>query len=122
MTSLYDELGGDAAIDAAVNLFYTKVLADEHIKHFFDGVNMDKQRRMQKQFLTYAFGGPNNYNGRSMREAHKHLVDSKKLSDSHFDAVIKNLGDTLQELGIASDKIKEVITVAESVRVDVLCK
>ena len=36
--SLYEQLGGEAAMDAAVGIFYAKVLADDRIKHFFDGV------------------------------------------------------------------------------------
>jgi len=57
MTTLYEKLGGAPAIDAAVDIFYDKVLADERIKHFFVNTDMAKQRQHQKNFLTYAFGG-----------------------------------------------------------------
>jgi truncated hemoglobin YjbI len=40
---LFERLGGAPAIDAAVGKFYEKVLADDRIKHFFEGVNMDLQ-------------------------------------------------------------------------------
>ena len=43
MSSLYEKIGGAAAVNAAVDLFYTKVLADDRIKHYFDGVDMDRQ-------------------------------------------------------------------------------
>lgn len=117
--SLYQDLGGEAAVDAAVDVFYTKVINDDRIKHFFDGIDLDRQRQMQKHFLTFAFGGPNNYNGKSMRAAHKRQVDIG-LDDSHFDAVMENLGATLQELGVPDEKISEAAEVAESVRGDVL--
>lgn len=119
MTSLYDELGGEAAIDAAVDLFYNKVLGDARINHFFQGLDMDRQRKMQKKFLTYAFGGPNNYDGRNMAKAHEKLL-SKGLNDSHFDVVVELLGLTLNELGVAEDKIQQAAEVAESVREDVM--
>ena len=45
MTTLFDQIGGEAAVDAAVDLFYKKVLADDRIKHFFEGVDMEKQHR-----------------------------------------------------------------------------
>ena len=35
-TSLYDRIGGEAAVDAAVELFYRKVLNDYRINRFFD--------------------------------------------------------------------------------------
>ena len=38
--TLYDKLGGPDALEAAVDLFYEKVLADERLKHFFEGTNM----------------------------------------------------------------------------------
>jgi hemoglobin len=37
-----------AAIDAAVELFYKKVLVDDRVKHFFEDINMNAQRRKQK--------------------------------------------------------------------------
>ena len=122
MTSLYDKLGGGAAIDAAVELFYQKVLADNRIKHFFEGVDMQKQASHQKRFLTYAFGGSDNYPGKSMRQAHQRLVDDLGMNDNHFDAVIENLGATLQELNVPNELIQEAANIAESIRADVLCR
>ena len=119
--SLYDDLGGEAVITAAVNLFYEKNLADDRIRHFFDGVDMDQQKSMQQKFLTFAFGGPSNYNGAGMRKAHQRIV-GLGLNDSHFDAVMENLGATLQELGIPAEKISEAAAIAESTRNDVLNK
>ena len=117
--SLYERIGGEAAVDAAVDVFYRKVLADERINMFFEGVDMDKQRAKQKGFLTFAFGGPNSYTGKDMREGHAHLV-AKGLNDSHFDAVMENLGATMKELGVPNDLIAEAAAIAESVRNDVL--
>lgn len=119
MTSLFEQLGGEAAIDAAVDLFYVKVLADERINRFFAGIDMKKQARMQKGFLTFAFGGPNHYTGKGMAAAHKHLV-AEGLNDSHYDAVVENLGNTLKEMGVADELIAQAASVAESVREAVL--
>ncbi len=35
-----------------------KALADQRVQSFFAGINMDRQRRMQVHFLTFALGGP----------------------------------------------------------------
>ncbi len=119
--SLYNDLGGEAAVNAAVDIFYRKVLKDDRIKHFFDGVDMSKQIAKQKAFLTMAFGGPNNYSGADMRRGHAHLV-AKGLNDSHFDAVMENLGATLTELKVPGNLIAQAAAIAESTRKDVLGK
>ncbi len=117
--SLFEKLGGEAAVDAAVDIFYRKVLADERINQFFDGVDMEQQAAKQKAFLTMAFGGPNNYSGKDLREGHAHLVE-RGLNDSHVDAVLENLADTLKELKVEQSLIDEVIAIAEGARNDVL--
>ena len=117
--SLFNRLGGEGAVDAAVDIFYRKVLADDRINEFFDGVDMDRQAAKQKAFLTMAFGGPNSYTGEDMRKGHAHLV-ARGLNDSHFDAVDENLGGTLKELGVSDELIGEVAAIAETTRSDIL--
>lgn len=119
--TLYEKIGGEAAVDAAVDIFYRKVLADDRINSFFEGVDMERQAAKQKAFLTMAFGGPHNYTGKDMRDAHAHLVKNG-LNDSHFDAVMENLGATLQELNVPDELISEAAAIAESTRNDVLGK
>jgi hemoglobin len=119
MTSLYERLGGSAAIDQAVDIFYRKMLGDERVAPFFDAVDMDRQAAKQKAFLTMVTGGPNRYTGRDMRAAHAPLV-ARGLADTHVDVVIEHLGATLKELGATDADIADVAALAESVRGDVL--
>ena len=119
--TLYEKIGGEAAVNAAVDIFYRKVLSDDRISRFFDGVDMDKQAAKQKAFIAMAFGGPNNYTGEDMRRGHAHLV-ARGLNDSHFDAVMENLGATLTELNVPAELIAQAAAIAESTRNDVLGK
>ncbi len=121
-TSLFEQIGGDAAVDLAVVQFYDKVLADNRVKHFFEGVDMAKQIKMQGMFLKYAFGGPFKYNGKNMRAAHRRLVRDKGMNDSHFDAIVELLGATLKELGVDQSLIAQVALKCETLRDDILCK
>ena len=121
MTTLYERLGGEEAVNAAVDIFYRKVLADDRISEYFDDVDMENQAAKQKAFLTMAFGGPHSYTGKDMREGHAHLVKNG-LNDSHFDAVMENLAATLQELNVPEELIAEAAAIAESTRGDVLSK
>ncbi len=117
--ALFEQLGGAAAVDAAVDIFYRKVLSDDRVSRFFDGVDMDAQRNKQKAFLTMAFGGPHNYTGKDMRTAHARLR-TVGLDDTHVDTIIELLGATLKELGVSDQLVSQVAAIAESTRADVL--
>lgn len=117
--TLYEQLGGEAAVNAAVDIFYRKVLSDYRINRFFDNSDMERQAGKQKAFLTMAFGGPNNYTGTDMRTAHAKFV-KMGLNDSHFDAVMEHLTGTLRELKVPEALVSQVAAIAESTRSDVL--
>jgi len=119
--SLYDRIGGAAAVEAAVDVFYDKVINDYRINRFFDGIDMNAQAVKQKAFFTMAFGGPNTYTGADLRTAHAGLV-KLGLGNDHFDVVMEHLGATLQELNVPAELIAEAAALAESTRKDVLGK
>lgn len=119
MSTLYERLGGEAAVNAAVDVFYRHVLSDDRINYWFEDVDMERQAAKQKAFMTMAFGGPHSYTGQDMRNGHKHLVE-KGLNDSHFDAVAENLAKSLAELNVPQAEIDEVLALVETTRADVL--
>jgi len=116
MTSLFEKLGGKEALDAAVEIFYKKVMADDSVNHFFEKTNMPRQMAKMRVFLTYAFGGSPNYSGESMRKVHQNIP----LTEDHFNAVAGHLKTTLQDLNVPDDLQDEVMTIAASTHDDVL--
>ena len=118
--SLYDRIGGQAAVMAAVDLFYRKVLADELTRPFFIALDMQAQTKKQIAFMTWAFGGPAEYRGRDLTAAHAKLVKNQGLGDAHFDAVAKHLDATLRELGVDEGMIQEALTIVGGTRNQVL--
>jgi hemoglobin len=117
--TVYEQVGGDAAVNAAVDLFYRKVLSDDRISRFFDSIDMDQQAAKQKAFLTMVFGGPAKYTGLDMRQGHLKLI-ALGMNDEHVDVVVELLGQTLVELGVKNELIQQIAAVANSVRDDVL--
>ncbi|MHA1569599.1 MAG: globin domain-containing protein, partial [Alphaproteobacteria bacterium] len=118
-TSLFDAVGGLSAVDAAVENFYRRVLADDNLRDFFDGVDMDQLQGKQRAFLTMALGGPDAYDGADLTVAHAHLVDSG-LDDSHFDAVAGHLGAALEELEVPIETVDRILATVETTRDAVL--
>ncbi|WP_134704666.1 group 1 truncated hemoglobin [Ammoniphilus sp. YIM 78166] len=103
--SLYEILGGEEAIGAVVDRFYEKVLADETISHFFAHTDMEKQRRHQTLFISWATGGPNQYSGKSMERAHEGM----NLQEAHFGAVAHHLVESLKEFQVDDRYIDQVV-------------
>ncbi|MGR9046932.1 MAG: globin domain-containing protein [Gammaproteobacteria bacterium] len=117
---LYERVGGDKAMEIAVDLFYRKVLKDELVGPFFEDVDMESQRLKQKSFLSMAFGGPYQYSKLDLREVHKPLIEKFGMSDEHFDRVAAIFLETLKELNISEKEIQGVMAIIESTREDVL--
>ena len=114
--SLYERIGGQPAIDATVEVFYKKVLADKRVCHFFNDINMKKQKAKQKAFIAAVLGGPKPWTGKNMRRAH----DSLYIEGCHFDAIAENLQASLKDMKVPADLIAEVMTIVASTRKDVL--
>ena len=102
--ALFDELGGEAAVSAALDRFYPKVLADPMMSPFFKDVDMVRLKRMAQAFLTMAFGGPDAYHGPGMRKIHEG-PRRQGMNDEVFDRFMFYFGATLQELGVPADKL-----------------
>lgn len=118
--SLYERIGGEPAIMAAVDLFYAKIMKDDVTRPFFEGLEMNAQVQKQIAFMSRALGGPVEYQGRNLRAAHANLVRDKGLGDQHFDAVATHLRSTLEELGVAKDIVDEALTAIAGLRGEVL--
>ena len=116
--ALYQEIGGPAAIDVAVGVFYRKIQTDSSINHFFDDIDSRMMRAMQKDFLIMAMGGPNGYTGKELRTAHAYLLE-KGLNDLHIDTVVAHLKTTLEELRVPIAVAAQIMATAGSLRADV---
>ncbi len=117
-TSLYDKMGGESAIKEMVDDFYRDVLADDTVSHFFTHTDMEKQRRHQTAFISYALGGPKQYSGRSMEKAHEGL----NLQPEHFDAIVKHLRDALTARGASEEDIQAALGKVATLKETILYK
>jgi hemoglobin len=114
--TIYEQLGGEPAIDKAVGLFYEKVLGDDLLLDFFQEVNVAVLKNHQKKLWTFITGGPNAYIGKDLRTAHKHL----KIEDEHFDRVGAHMEATLKELGVPENLVNNIMEKVLFLRDEVL--
>lgn len=118
--SIFEEIGGDAAVNAAVDIFYGKVMADPLLTPFFAGVDMNSQGRKQKAFFTTIFKGNSAGAAEYMRRAHEGLVKNEGLSDEHFNAVAGHLNATLNELNVPAHLTDQIMGAAAGLKDAVL--
>jgi hemoglobin len=117
--SLFEDIGGEASIGAALDSFYPKILGDPRVSFLFEGIDMAKLRTHARAFLAMAFGGPNQYAGRDLRAAHAR-ARGQGLNEALFEVFMGHFRATLQELGVPQPKIVEIVSIAEGGRNDVL--
>ena len=114
--SLYDEIGGQAAIKTAVTVFYNRVTEDETLATWFAGVDLSRLRAHQRAFLATALDGPPVFAGRNLREAHAGM----EITHDAFTSIVTHLAVTLEDLGVAEHIVTAVESKLESLRGEVV--
>jgi len=103
--SIYQRLGGDAAISALIESLYVRALADPLISPFIENIDVPRLKAHQFAFISQAIGGPHPYPGPSLVQAHARLP----IEQCHFDAFVAHLQGALQELEAADDVTAEIM-------------
>jgi len=94
--TLFVDLGGRDGIEKIAQLTTSGLLADPRIKAQFANTNMDRfEKLLAAQFCVVA-GGPCEYKGRSMADAHKALG----LRNADFNAVVEDLEEAMDQAGV----------------------
>ena len=117
--SLYDELGGRDALQAALDRFYEKVMADPPVATFFDGLDVEQIKSKQLAFWAVALGGDGAHDGTDLGAAHAG-ARARGLDEPSFDRFIGHFRATLDELGVPEDKIRQVLAVTDRHKAEVL--
>lgn len=117
-TTVYEKLGGEAAISKVVDTFYELVLADPTVNHFFANTDMEKQRNHQTKFISFALGGPNQYTGTSMVKAHEGM----NIQPVHFEAIVKHLSEALSRHNVSPRDIDTALSQIATLKDDILYK
>jgi len=115
-TTLYEKIGGASTVEAVVEDFYNRILADKVLLGFFADTDMDRQKQSQTAFITMALGGPNNYDGKPMKEAHAGMG----ITELHFDKVTTYLAQALRSAGIGHEEVREVVVAMAPLKTQVV--
>jgi uroporphyrinogen-III synthase len=91
---LLESVGGTPGIREVIERFYSRLLEDPQVAHYFHGVDMPRLKRHQVLLMSQMLGGPAQYSGRELGEAHRGLsidVDDYRCVIDHLVAVLREL-------------------------------
>ncbi|MCL6670978.1 group I truncated hemoglobin [Streptomyces panaciradicis] len=114
--TLFEQLGGEDAVGAVVDLFYDRVLGDRDLRPYFTGVDLDRLKQHQRRFIGQALGATRPYSGRSMRKAHEHLA----VTDDAFGKVVGHLAGALTEAGVDEATIGTIAEALLPLKTDIV--
>ena len=103
--SLYERMGGQEKLAKIVFQMYQRVLRDPELAPFFEGVSMERLKKMNTEFLASALDGPINYTGAELIAAH----GGRGITRAHFSAFVGHLADAMRENGISERDIDDVL-------------
>ena len=91
----YDVVGGGPAVNAVVTDFYERVLGDPQLAPYFERVDLARLKRHQVLLISQVLGGPANYDGRPLDQAHAGLG----ISHDDLAAVAGHLVTAMRDAG-----------------------
>lgn len=123
--SLYERLGGEAAIAAVTEDFVGRAASNPAVNFTRRGTgqewsatpaNVEHLKKMLVQFLCMATGGPQKYEGRSMKSVHAGM----KISSAEFDALAADLAASLDKFNVPKREKDELMAIAASTKSDIV--
>ena len=111
-TSVYEAIGGRAALTAAVDDFYGRLLTDPVLGPLFPRGAGARHRAYVITILGEALGGPERYRGPDLTAAHRGLG----ISDAHFDQAAVHLYATLDALSVPRHLADHIVGIVAGLR------
>src|SRR5262245_2265311 len=116
--SLYDRLGGVYAIAVVVDDFIDRIMGDPRLNsnplvdEAHHRVSPQGFKYLVTEMVCWAVGGPQQYSGRSMDDAHRHLM----ISSDEWSAFLDDFQQTLDTFAVPQAEQDELKAIVESTR------
>lgn len=110
--SIYDALGGEPGLQGVVDDLATRLAADPLLGPLFEGVDHEALQRHRISYLAAVLGGPEQYLGQSMRDAHRPF----RLTDVHMERFLQLAGEALDAADVAPDAARAMLDLLDKLR------
>ena len=117
-TTLYDDLGGGPGLTAIIGGALDEAVVDPRIADKFDNINMARLKQRIVEQVCELAGGPCHFKGISMKGSHAYL----QLEDRHFNALVEDMQDTMDKVGIPFATQNRLLALLAPMRRDIVSK
>ena len=114
--TLYDRLGGKAAITAVVDQFVTNVADDKRINARFSTTDIPRLKKNLVDQVCMASGGPCTYSGRDMTTTHAGM----KITKADFNALVEDLVASLNKFKVSETEKKDLLGILGPMKKDIV--
>ncbi len=125
--SLYERLGGEPAITAVCNDFVARAASDPKVNFFRKEIpgamewkptpeDLAMFKKHLVQFVCMAAGGPQQYEGRSMKSTHRGM----KITESEFNALAADLAASLDTFNVPAKEKGELLGAVAATKKDIV--
>jgi hemoglobin len=114
--ALFQQLGGKPGITQFTNTFVQRISEDPRIKDFFADTDLQRLSLLLSEQFCDLSGGPCQYKGRDMREAHKNMG----VRTAHFNALAENLQIAMAQHGVPNRAAGKLIALLAPMHGDVV--
>ena len=112
-TTLYQRLGSAGGIARLVDDVMAAHLVNPLVKTRFENIkDLDRAKKMARDFFCAGAGGPETYTGKDMLAAHKGM----NISEQEYLAVTDDIVGAMEKQGISEDARKDVIAILYSLK------
>lgn len=120
-TTLYDRLGRAEGISRLVDDIVAAHMSNPAIKSRFlpyqsEPEKLETVKQHLRTFLSAGTGGPGQYEGRSMPEAHKGM----NISEHEYMAALDDIMGALRKNGIDEASRKDILAIAYSLKEEIV--
>jgi len=114
---LLERIGGTAALRAAVDEFYARLIEDNELQPFFEGVNVKLLKWHQYNFMSIAFTEiPEDMDIPALIQTKHSRLFMDGLNEKHFDIVASHFVATLNHLGVKQPEVDDAVAVIAPLR------
>lgn len=114
--SLYERMGGARGISSLIDDIIALHRKNPIVGVRFEKTDLGRLRDKAIEFFTMGTGGPANYTGKDMREAHRGM----NISEQEFIAVLDDILAAMDKNKLDDQAKREVLAIAYSLKGEVI--